>query len=58
MIHFFDKKTNKQTSHKKIDIVFKNKYEFFNYFKTTGNDKIILNEIYQKNNGHFLMIQV
>ena len=46
IIHFFDKKANKRTSHKKIYIVFKNKYEFFNYFKITGNDKKILNEIF------------
>ena len=45
-IHFFDKKASKQTSYKKKYIVFQNKCEFFNYFKITGNDKKILNEIF------------
>ena len=46
VIHFFDVKANKDYSLKKIYSVFKNKDEFFNYFKIIGNDKKIIDTIF------------
>jgi uncharacterized coiled-coil protein SlyX len=46
VIHFFDVKANKEYSLKKIYSVFKNKDEFFNYFKIIGNDKKIIDIIF------------
>ena len=46
IIHFIDKRANKDKSSKKIYQVFKNKNEFFNYFRISEKDKIILNEIF------------
>ena len=45
VVHFFNIKANKDTAYKKIYSVFRNKDEFFEYFKIIGKDKIILEEI-------------
>jgi hypothetical protein len=50
VIHFFDIKANKNDSLKKTYSVFKNKDEFFRYFNIIGNDKIILDTIFPKDN--------
>jgi hypothetical protein len=46
IIHFIDKRTNKDNSLKKVYLVFKNKNEFFDYFSISEKDKVILNEIF------------
>ena len=46
IIHFIDKRTNKDNSLKKTYQVFKNKNEFFDYFSISEKDKVILNEIF------------
>jgi hypothetical protein len=45
VVHFFNVRANKDTAYKKIYPVFRNKDGFFEYFKITGKDKIILGEI-------------
>ena len=46
IIHFIDKRTNKDNSLQKTYQVFKNKNEFFDYFSISEKDKVILNEIF------------
>ena len=46
IIHFIDKRTNKDNSLKKTYQIFKNKNEFFDYFNISEKDKVILNEIF------------
>ena len=45
VVHFFNIKANKGIAYKKIYPVFRNKEQFFEYFKIIGDDKKILEEI-------------